>query len=339
MTGVSPVVWGLLDDRPGHATQVLGIADALPWPTVEKPLRFGWMSRLDNRILGASVLGLTRGARGTLVPPWPDLLITCGRRCLPVARWIKRQAQGKTRVVHVMRPSVSTDIDLLVLPYHDKKLTNEEVEVIRVTGAPHRVSAHRLAEGARHFRDRFADLPEPRIAVLVGGPARHVQYRRDWAREMGVRAMALAESLGGSLMVTTSRRTGSQAAAELQATLKVAHVSWKAGDPGENPYLGMLALADAVVVSADSVSMMSEACATGKPVYVYGGDSLVGHKLKMLVTRLFKEGRIVALGDPFDHDPPEPLDAAGEVARVIMERAEQWFPTVPRVTAAWSEAR
>ena len=175
--------------------------------------------------------------------------------------------------------------------------------------------------------------------MLVGGPARHVRYRRDWARELGLRAVALAESRQGSLMVTTSRRTGSHAVAELAATLKVPHVNWKAGDPGANPYLGMLALADAIVVSVDSVSMMSEACATGRPVHVYGGDRLIGHKLKMLVTRLFKEGRIVALGDPFDHPPPPPLDAAREVADVIMERAEQWFPQVARGNAALSEAR
>jgi mitochondrial fission protein ELM1 len=334
-----PVVWGLLDDRPGHATQVLGIGDALPWPMMEKPLGFGWLSRLDNRILGASALGLSRAARVRLTPPWPDLLITCGRRCLPAARWIKRRADGRTRIVHIMRPASSADIDLLVLPHHDRRLTNEEVEVVRVTGAPHRVNARRLAEAAEAFRDQFVHLAAPRIALLVGGPAHHVQYRRDWARELGLRAAALAESLGGSLMVTTSRRTGSQATADLAATLKIPHVFWKPGNPGPNPYLGMLALADALVVTADSVSMVSEACATGKPVHVFGGDRLVGHKLKMLLTRLFKEGRIVALGDAFDHPPPPPLDAAGEVAAVILERAEQWFPATTHVNAALSEAR
>ncbi|WP_159710528.1 mitochondrial fission ELM1 family protein [Geminicoccus flavidas] len=339
MAAVSPVVWGLLDDRPGHATQVLGIGDALPWPMVEKPMGFGWLSRLDVRVLGASALGLNRAARARLVPPWPDLLITCGRRCLPVARWIKRQAGGRTRIVHVMRPAVATDIDLLVLPYHDRKLTNEEAEVLRVTGAPHRVNAARLAEARARFASRFAHLPAPRIAVLAGGPARHVRYRRDWARDLGQRATALAQAKGGSLMVTTSRRTGSAATAELAATLKLPHLMWKPGDSEDNPYLGMLALADAIVVSVDSVSMMSEACATGVPVHVYGGDRLVGHKLKMLVARLFKEGRIVALGDPFDHEPPPPLDAAAEVARVVMERAELWFPMVGRVNAAMSEAR
>jgi mitochondrial fission protein ELM1 len=336
---VSPVVWGLLDDRPGHATQVLGIGDALPWPMVEKPMGFGLMSKFDVRILGASVLGLNRRARAVLEPPWPDLLITCGRRCLPAARWIKKQAGGRTRIVHVMRPVVSTDLDLLVLPHHDRKLTHEEVEVVRVTGAPHRVSQAKLAAAREHFRERFAHLAAPRVAVLTGGPARHVQYRRDWARDLGMRATALARSMGGSLMVTTSRRTGTPSAAELEATLKLPHMIWKPGDPGENPYIGMLAWADAIVVGVDSVSMMSEACATGRPVHVYGGDRLVGHKLKMLAARLFKEGRIVALGDPFDHAPPPPLDAAGEVARVVMDRAEQWFPLVTRVNAAMSEAK
>ena len=288
-------------------------------------MRFGWLSKLDVRLIGATTVGLKRAAAGDLRPPWPDLLITCGRRCLPVARWIKRRSRGRTRIVHIMRPSASTDIDLLVLPHHDRRLTTEEVEVLRVTGAPHRVRPTQLAKAGAHFKGQFAHLPVPRIALLVGGAARHVRYRRDWGREMAMRAAEIARSMSGSLMIATSRRTGRHSTAEIEAVVDVPHVLWKAGDVGENPYLGMVALADAIVVSADSVSMLSEACATGKPVFVYGGDRLIGHKLKMLISRLFKEGRIVALGDPFDHDPPLPLDTAGEVAQAIVERAGQWL--------------
>ena len=332
-----PVVWGLLDDRPGHATQVLGIGDALPWPMIEKPMAFGWLARFDVRLLGASTLGLQRSASASLRPPWPNLLITCGKRCLPPARWIKKQSGGRTRIVHVMRPASTADLDLLVLPHHDRRLTTEEVEVLRVTGAPHRVNQRRLAKARATFAHRFDHLPAPRVAILVGGPARHVRYRQDWARDMAIRAAEVARSVNGSLMITVSRRTGRHSTAEIEAVLDGPHVFWKPGEGTENPYLGMLALADAIVVGADSVSMVSEACATGKPVFVYGSDRLVGPKLKILMSRLFKEGRIVALGDPFDHDPPAPLDTAADVAKAIVDRAGQWLDSGRRDNAAAQE--
>ena len=324
-----PLVWGLIDDRPGHATQVRGVADALPWPVVEKPMAFAWLARLDPRLLGASAVGLTRACRVTLQPPWPDLLLTCGRRCLPVARWIKRRSGGRTRIVHLMRPASTTDLDLIVLPRHDRDLP-AGVEVLRVTGAPHRVGPARLADARQAFAARYAPLPAPRIGLLVGGPSRHVPYADGWSAELGRAVSVLARERGGSVIATTSRRTGVAATAALAAALDGPHDLWSPGDPSDNPYLGILAWADALVVTVDSVSMLSEACATAKPVHLFGADRVTGRKVLALVEQLRREGRLVALGEPFDHAPPAPLDPAAEVADVIEKRALEWLGTPGR---------
>lgn len=287
-------------------------------------MAYSWLARLDPRLLGAGAIGLTRPCRATLRPPWPDLLLTCGRRCLPVARWIKRRSGGRTRIVHLMRPATTADLDLVVLPRHDRDLP-AGVEVLRVTGAPHRVGPARLAQAHETFAARYEPLPEPRIGLLVGGPSRHVPYPDGWSAELGRAVSALAKERGGSVIATTSRRTGAAATTALAGALDGPHDLWSPGDPSDNPYLGILAWADVLVVTVDSVSMLSEACATAKPVHLFGAERVTGRKILALVRQLQREGRIVTLGEPFDHVPPPPLDPAAEVAHVIEERALEWL--------------
>src|SRR3546814_15678791 len=87
----APRIWLLLDDRPGHITQVVGLAEALGWPYETKALRFTPLNRLSNRLLGASRLSLDTARSTALTPPWPALVIAMGRPAAPIARWVKRQ--------------------------------------------------------------------------------------------------------------------------------------------------------------------------------------------------------------------------------------------------------
>jgi len=107
----APRLWLLLDDRPGHTTQVVGLADLLGWPYEEKHLRFTWLNRLSNRLLGASRLALDAGRSNQLAPPWPDLVIAMGRRTAPIARWVKRQSGGRTRLIQLGRKAANVADD------------------------------------------------------------------------------------------------------------------------------------------------------------------------------------------------------------------------------------
>ena len=125
----------------------------------------------------------------------------------------------------------------------------------------------RQAEAA--WRERLSHLPHPRVALLVGGPVRGTDMVPALAHRLGTAVSRLTAERGGAVLATTSRRTGAEATDALAAGLaRTLHVLYRWGEPGENPYLGFLASADAVVVTADSVSMISEACATAAPVFV-----------------------------------------------------------------------
>ena len=104
--GMPPRTWVLLGQKPGDNGQVLALAEALGWPFEIKRMVYRPTELLTNRLLGITLLGIDRAASSPLAPPWPELVITAGRRNEPVARWIQRQAGGRqpVKLVHVGRP-------------------------------------------------------------------------------------------------------------------------------------------------------------------------------------------------------------------------------------------
>jgi mitochondrial fission protein ELM1 len=265
----APRVWVLADDRPGHRTQVVGLADALGWPYEVKDLRFTALNRISNRLLGASRLTLDRARSAALAPPWPDLAIAMGRRSAPIARWIGKQSGGRTRLVQLGRKgaNVAGPFDLAItcahfrLPAHPRRVET----LLPLT----QVTPDRLAAAAAQWPGLFDAAARPRIMLLVGGTTAQHRLPPATARRMASDVAAFAEENGGSLTIVTSRRTGAAAEAALRQGAASATLHGWRRDEKENPYLGYLALADVLVVTGDSESMLAEAAAAGKPLFIH----------------------------------------------------------------------
>lgn len=266
-----PRVWVLADDRPGNTTQSTGIAEELGWPTEIKSLEFGPLSALHNEIVGSSLAGLTAAGRATLCEPWPDLVIAAGGRTAPAARWIKDQSRGRTRLVQLGRKGANParHFDLSITPSYARLFAHPKRMEISLPLT--RVSPESLAAAAAEWGETFAASVAPRIAVLIGGDTAKQRLDAEHARRMGEEIAEMANKAGGSVFVTTSRRTSDEAVAALEEALPFAAYfhKWSADASVANPYLGYLALADALVVTDDSESMLAEACASGKPVSIY----------------------------------------------------------------------
>ncbi len=314
-----PAVWLLIDDRAGNRSQCLGVAEALGLKFEVRGLEYTAAGALPQFILGASFFGLTAKSRAELAPPWPDLVIAAGRRTAPVARRIKRLNGGATYLVQIMDPGSTGagEFDLIAAPRHDT--ITERPNVMRITGAPHRITPARLTAAAAEWRGRFADLPRPWIALIVGGSTRRRTFTDALARDLGRAASAMAADAGGALLVTTSRRTGAAAQA-LLGEIAVPKRVYRWGDEGENPYYGYLAVADAVIVTGDSVSMCSEACATTGPVYIYAPKALSTAKHARLHSELFEKGYARPLAGRLETWTHAPLNPAGDVARAVRQR-------------------
>jgi len=314
--GGPPSVWVLHDGKPGMRSQALGLAEAAGFPFIEKRLAirrpWAWLPPL----LWLAPLDAARESGLPLAPPWPDLVIGCGRNTARPALAIRRAGGGRTLAAQVQDPRVGRgEFDMLFVPEHDRLRGPQIV----VTGsALHRVTAPLLTAERRRFPELEA-LPRPIVGVLIGGSNRAYRLGLSRLGEIARMIAALVRQNGGSAVVTPSRRTGDKGLAVLREELGgLPGVIWDG--TGDNPYYAYLAVADALLVTADSVSMISEAAATGKPVHIIG---LAGGDAKF--ARFHETMRTAGITRPFagrieywSYAPPDDTARAGAALRELV---------------------
>jgi mitochondrial fission protein ELM1 len=264
-------IWALLSHRSGEGQQILGLAEAL-----ERELGWGFRILRPRWNALASSLGLLRRVglagvaaedREPLERDSPDLVISASLRNEPVARWIARLGGGRTGTVFLGRtwaPADAFDLTVTTPQYR----VRPHPRVLENPGTIHRLSGPGLAEARERWAGAFATLPRPRLGVLVGGDSGPFVLGPRAATRLAGRARALAGD--GSVIVTTSARTAPAASAALARGLQgTPYHLWRWAPEGDNPYFGILAWADALLVTADSIAMVSEAVATGRPVRLF----------------------------------------------------------------------
>jgi uncharacterized protein len=318
----APLAWVLHDGKAGMRSQALGLAEATGFQIIEKPLEIArpW-SALPPQLWLLPRYALSNGEQ-QLVPPWPDLVIGCGRNTVIPALAIRRISGARPFLAQVQDPRLRrSDFDLLIVPEHDR-LRGPQVIVSR--GAMHRVTPARLAAEWRRF-PALAAMPRPILAVLLGGTNKSYRLTAGRLAEIAGAVAALLRARGGSALVTPSRRTGKDGLQIIRDRLRGLPAAVWDG-LGENPYYAYLGLADAFMVTADSVSMISEAAATGKPVHIIeldGGSAKFARFHELMrqagVTRPFS-GRIESWSYPI----PDDTTRAGAILRkLVSDRLRQ----------------
>ena len=266
--GTPITCWVVTDGKPGMENQCRGLAEALGLdPTVKrvKP-RAPWRQLSPWLRLGLRYA--YRSGSDKLEPPWPDLLIATGRASILASLYVRRAsalAGRRTLTVQLQDPAIAPSyFDLLIVPRHDG-LTGPNI--VTTTGGLHRITRQRLNADAAKLLPHVAQLPGPRVAVVIGGASAVHQLTPAIMRPIAEQLAQLARDTGGSLLVTPSRRTGDDNVQVLREVLRdTPAFIWDGA--GDNPYFGLLGLADAILVTSDSVNMASEAAMTGKPVYI-----------------------------------------------------------------------
>ncbi|MCW5752472.1 MAG: mitochondrial fission ELM1 family protein [Alphaproteobacteria bacterium] len=259
------MIWLILGERAGDNAQVQALGRALGLPFTEKRLRYNKLARNNFSKLGPGLRSVDLARSDPLEPPWPDLVIAVGRRSVPVVQWIRARSGGRTRLVQLGRPRADLELfDLVVstpqygLPARRNVMLIEAPMVGLDQGA--------MARAAELWRPRLAHLPRPWIALLVGGRSKPYYLDADGAARIAREAAAEANALGGALLVTTSPRTPPEAADALFAAIDAPAYLHRFTPGGENPYHAFLALADRLIVTSESISMLTEAVLTGKPL-------------------------------------------------------------------------
>jgi mitochondrial fission protein ELM1 len=295
--------------------QCVGLAEALgAIPAIKHVrLRAPWRQLFPHVLRWGCGYAMTADS-DPIEPPWPDVLIASGRHSV-AASLLVGQRNPATFRVQIQSPGLPASLfDLLVVPRHDRL---RGANVLVSQGALHRVTPQRLAADAERWRPSLEWLPTPRVAVLIGGSNGSYRLTPSAAAELGDSLVRMARRQNLGLMVTASRRTDPQALDQLRQRLDrpdVPAVFWDG--TGDNPYFAYLGLADAVIVTADSVSMTSEACATGKPVHVVhleGGSK----KFEAFHQSLVRDGITRPFQGTLEHWSYPPLDDTARAAEWI----------------------
>ncbi|MGB5543468.1 MAG: mitochondrial fission ELM1 family protein [Gammaproteobacteria bacterium] len=264
-----PVVWVLLGKGKGGNVQMVNLAESLGWPFETRQLVHNALNRIPNLLLGATTISVDKRRSDPLAPPWPDLVIAASRRSAPVARWIRKQSGGRTKLIHLFHVQAPLRHFDLIITLPQYRLP-ERVNVLHLTSALNRVSRDKLSTAAERWQAKFDTLPRPHIALIVGGNSSSYLLDDETARRLGREASAAASEAGGSLLISTTPRTPASAAEALFTAVDAPafRYRWAPDDP-DNPYFAFLALADRFIVTVDSASVPVEACDTGKPVALF----------------------------------------------------------------------
>lgn len=310
-------IWVVTDGKIGMVNQATGLAEAIGTDIVQKTVCPGrpWCW-LPPALWAGHAAGIGTGS-DSFEPPWPDLLISCGRHATGPALWVKARSSDRTVVVHVQHPRLDpTRFDLVIAPKHDGL---DGPNVMPVLGSLHRVTTAKLAMAAQEFAPDLAALPRPLVTVLLGGSNRIYRLTKAAADGLADGLLRLTQEHGAGLAVTPSRRTDPAALDRLRERLQGAPVKIWDGT-GSNPYFGYLGLADAVVVTGDSVNMISEACATGKPVYIAALPGRGDSKFAAFHTALAEAGFARPFSGDFAPWRYEPLNETARIAAEIHRR-------------------
>lgn len=327
-------IWALIDNRPGTATQALGVAEKLGLPFATKHISYNLLAALPNALRRASLMGVDKGRSSPLAPPpapplqeeekerWPDVVISAGRRTAPIALYIKKKNPA-TRIVQIMRPGLPLEkFDLVVIPAHDEPLAAPNIFSTALT--PHRLTQAALANAGAGWQEAFRTYPSPRVAVLIGGDSKGAKFTpADYAGLFKRAERLTGES--GSLLITTSKRTPKQVVDSIPTLVTRPYYLYAYGE-GKNPYLGMLAHAEAIIVTGDSMSMCSEACFAGKPLYIFQ-PKIMADKYRRMHQVLFNARIAERLDDNVAHifsvTPVAEIEL--DSAQVIADSIRNWL--------------
>lgn len=329
-----PRIWVMGGHRPGDLAQVYALAEELRLPFETRRLVYNWRFWLRGRFMGASAISVRSDVREkTLVPPWPDLIILVGKRAVPVARWVKQQSGGKTRLVLVGHPRVAPELFDLV--FTTRQYLTPQSPSVRLQ--PLTMSRFRQTPKPSEEEQAWLEtLPRPHLLLMIGGDTRHWTIRPRTIADQAARLAFRAGRAGGSLIVVGSARTSDDVLGAIEERLESGSCEWRVVRHDFPRFGVLLDDADELFPTADSVSMISESIVTGKPVGLVPVDRklkgwlLLGSErtmdtnpardLRRFWKFVLSERLVGTMDEPIASNTPNPVVEAASEVRALLER-------------------
>jgi hypothetical protein len=325
-------IWALLGARAGDNDQIIALAKALGLPFETKQLSYNRLHLLGPRVLGRSLISLNRSSRELIrAEPPPDLTISAGHRSVPAVQSLRRRSGGRTHSIHVGFPRISpARFDLVIAT--PQYAIPDHPHLLRI---PYALTGAATREPDPDDEALLARLPKPRRLLIVGGSTLYWMLDEPALLTALDAMLAKAAKDGGSVLVTTSPRTPPAITQAIEKSLDASRAPALLTAPRKSPrYASLLAAADSIWVTADSVSMVSDAIWTGKPVGLIPiARSALGRLVFGIANRL-QPGRHIYPQDlrffwralaniGIGEHPSLPRTSTDELLRTILGRAQQ----------------
>lgn len=326
---INSAIWLLVDDRAGTRGQAIALAEAIGLDYQLKNISYNIFGGLPNFLLAFSPLHIGRANLKSLTsPPPPKLIISAGRRCAPVALYLKRLSTSPLKIIQIMRPeSRYKQFDLIILPEHDRIYQNT-ANIVRITGALNKIASTDITSSRAELRKLYPQLNRF-IAVIIGGDTKNYQFTAVDAAQLSLILAKIAEHHAMPLFISFSRRTPQHLKTTLSNKFElVPNIIYDPQHDRPNPYLGLLSCADYIITTADSVSICSEAGSSGKPLYIFSPANLKSFKHSIFIQKLVdlkiarKLDNSVNILENYLYSP---LDEARRIAKIIKSKFTELF--------------
>ncbi len=297
-------IWILADKRPGTAAQAIGLAEEIGLSYKIINLDYSFFSSLPNIFLSDSLLRLTADSKKKILKAdcLPSHVISAGRRSAPIALYLKKESKNQAKIIQIMNPNLDfKKFDFVILPKHDEVSEEKFPELKKIT--------------------------KTKIALLVGGSSNKTKFTVESAKKLAKISSDLAKKMDATLLILNSRRTGSELNEVLKSELSgdFQFFDWEEVKE-KNPYFAILNCADFFVITGDSVSMISECCSTGKPVYIFDEEKISSAKHRIFHRELIAQNYAKKLSEvsfALEKFSPKKLCETKRVTKSIFSLAER----------------
>lgn len=319
-------IWVLVDDRPGNYAQSLGLAEALAkilnYQVEIKKINYNFWAKLPNFLKIDDLSTIDQTSKDSLLNCLhpPQIVISAGRKSAVIASFLKKHYNAF--VVQIMNPNLNfKQFDWVILPKHDK--TTPVKNVINIIGAFTRINDDLLKTEYQKFADTLSIIKSPKIALLVGGSSKKGRFTTEAADNLSEIVNKVTKKMSAHLLILNSRRTNQVITNQLEKQLNnpKTFFKWQAGN-WPNPYFAVLEAADYIIATGDSISMCSEICSLGKPVYIFNPPLLCSQKHLKFHQSLFASQLAKELDnnlEQLENYPTTKLDETNRVAKKIAE--------------------
>ncbi len=328
----------LTDHRPGTNNQSLALAQeiGLEYEVIE--VKHSFLSMLPNFFLNSSWLRLEKNSGEALQNKlqkdgYPDLIISGGRRLAVIAKIIKEQSEFYSRIIQIMKPQLPVTVfDIIILPEHDEFKYRQDKRLIFMIGALNLITKDSLSLAKEQFLTTIGANKKNKIALLLGGKTRGYKFSKSQAVDLAKFINKIAKKEKATILIANSRRTEEKINKILKNNLDCDYqfFDWKDyKSSNRNPYKAILAYSDKLIVSADSISMISECCSTQKPTYVFNCNKMPSKKhqrfLQYMLRNVFVKKLNTNKGYLKEFEPKK-LQESKRIASIIKFRYLKNYP-------------